>query len=55
MERIVQTGLSRPLNRVIYRIGATMYRDPGFEQCAHHTLLWGACVNTGKPQLAGSE
>ena len=22
-----------------------MYRDPGFEQCAHHTLLSGASVN----------
>jgi hypothetical protein len=28
MERIVWIGRIRPWNLVIYRIGATMYRDP---------------------------
>jgi len=28
MERIVWRGRLRPWNLVIYRIGATMYRDP---------------------------
>src|SRR5690606_38162476 len=30
---------------VIYRIGVTMYRDPGLEQCAHDSALSGPSVN----------
>ena len=42
MERIVPANGRTAL---IYRIGATMYRDPGLEQFAHDTLVRIESVN----------
>src|SRR5690606_24328329 len=47
-------GEGRLLTLVIYRIGVTMYRDPGLEQWAHDSALFGRSVNTpvnGPPGL----